>query len=476
MAHFKSNLLNFIGICLILIMVNLDVTIVNLALPSISRSFDAPLFLLQWVINGYLLSTTMAFVLAGRFADSFGHQKLFFIGMFLFLGGSFVAGISQTIHILILGRVIQGLGVACSFSQAFILGVRGVAQTSHGKKIGLMVTIAGLSQAIGPNLGGFIVNYLGWHWIFLMNVPLVLLSFILVWLFGVSDENTDASLTISLKSIGFFSTGILLMMYAMTQVSLWGMYAHKFYILLGIGIFFLGIFYFREQKIENPLVGSKVFGQKGYLPVVFLRMLYMFGWGFLLFAIPLLLKMETSLSIVMIGFVLFAMTGIFALSAPLAGYLIDLLGPKKPIVLSLWICLVSFLIQILMVYMGQFNLVWFCLSLCLYGISAGLMIAASPAQTLLVIHETKRSTGLSFFYTFGFIGAAAGVGIGGGVWEESLIKISSSEGETQLLAHFLDGSISLTEYFKVAILQAYAFVLVLTCILQGLALRLCVYL
>ena len=468
----KKMILNFIGVCFVLIMVNLDVTIVNLALPSLGHYFHSHITALQWVMNGYLLATAVVFVVAGRLADHYGHKRMFFVGLALFLLGSIFSGSADHIAWLIFGRILQGFGVAFAFAQAIVLGVRGVGEKRRGKVLGLMVTLSGIAQALGPNLGGVIIDYYSWRWIFFLNIPLVVLSFIFVWYACRSDEPEEGRISLDFWSVSLFSGGILFLMYAITQVSAWGLQSASFYGFLVLGLLLLVGFYFKDNKSVAPLIGTETLRNIRYLSVCAARVLYMLGWGFILFALPLLLKIVFNKSSLQVGFLLLAMTGLFAVTSPLVGYLLDKYEAKKLVLIGWWIGLSALLVQFL--FISEASIFWLTVSLLLYGICSGVITPSTPALALSSTRKNAHGTALSLFYALAFIGAAAGVGIGGGMWKLILLhKLvpfhSATVGSAGIFSRLLEGNAIVGPAIKQMLLHVYGWVLLLMSVLQALA-------
>uniref|UniRef100_UPI000A885F5E MFS transporter n=1 Tax=Aldersonia kunmingensis TaxID=408066 RepID=UPI000A885F5E len=165
-----------------LIMVVLDTTIVNVALDSLSTELDAPLSTTQWVITGYLLAVALVIPLTGWVMDRFGPKATWLVSIALFVTGSALCAAAWSIESLIAFRVLQGLGggMLLPGGQAII------ARAAGPQRLGRAMSIIGvpmlLGPVLGPVLGGLLVEYTSWHWIFLVNVPVGILAFALaVW-------------------------------------------------------------------------------------------------------------------------------------------------------------------------------------------------------------------------------------------------------------------------------------------------------
>ncbi len=153
----------------------LDTTIVNVALPTIRTSLDASEATLSWIISGYALAFGLILIPAGRIGDRFGHKWVFFTGLAIFTIASVACGLAQDSTQLIIARVIQGLGGGIFFPPVTAFIQLMFPPRMRGKAFGIMGAVIGISSALGPIVGGLLIQALGeesgWRWIFAVNVP-----------------------------------------------------------------------------------------------------------------------------------------------------------------------------------------------------------------------------------------------------------------------------------------------------------------
>src|SRR5436190_3370376 len=167
-------------LCLASLMIVLDVTIVGVALPSIKKDLGFSQSSLAWVVNGYLLTYGGFLLLGGRLGDLFGHRRLFLIGLSLFTLSSLACGLSTTQGALIASRCVQGVGGAITSAVSFGLVMTLFFEPAdRAKAMGVMGFVASGGGSIGVLLGGVITDVISWHWIFLVNVPIGALVFVL---------------------------------------------------------------------------------------------------------------------------------------------------------------------------------------------------------------------------------------------------------------------------------------------------------
>src|SRR5215472_4362310 len=163
-------------------MILLDTTIVNVAVPAMSTGLGATLDQILWVLNAYLLVYTVLLITAGRLGDLYGQRTLFAIGLFIFTLASALCGLSQNADQLIAFRVLQGVGGALLTPQTLAILTSIFPPERRGAAFGVWGGVAGLATLAGPTLGGAIITYIEWRWIFFINVPIGIAALIATFL------------------------------------------------------------------------------------------------------------------------------------------------------------------------------------------------------------------------------------------------------------------------------------------------------
>src|SRR3989440_5445876 len=160
-----------IAVCVTTFMLLLDITIVNVALPSIQRRLTADLTGLEWVVDAYALTLAALILTAGALADRFGRRLLFMVGVLVFTSASLFCGLAWNIVALDIARAIQGVGGAALFATALALIGHEYRGPERGGAIALWGATIGAAVASGPLVGGILTDTLGWRWVFFVNVP-----------------------------------------------------------------------------------------------------------------------------------------------------------------------------------------------------------------------------------------------------------------------------------------------------------------
>src|SRR5579859_6797302 len=159
-------------------MILLDTTIVNVAIPAMSANLNTTLDQILWVLNAYILVYAVLLITAGRLGDLFGQRNLFAIGLFVFTVASALCGLSQNVTELILARILQGVGGALLTPQTLAIIASLFPPERRGAAFGIWGGVAGLATITGPTLGGAIITYIDWRWIFFINVPVGVVALI----------------------------------------------------------------------------------------------------------------------------------------------------------------------------------------------------------------------------------------------------------------------------------------------------------
>lgn len=291
-----------IGVSLLAFTAFLDVTIVNTALPFIRADFGATVLELQWVTNIFIMLLAMTMVAAGRFADLYGRKKVFYSGVAIFALGAMGAGLSPTIGCLIFFRAVQGLGGSILFVASVSLISEAFERHEHGRATSIYTGITGLGLAIGPVLGGFLVGWLGWRWVFWVNLPLIVLGYACCALCLKLNPHLVPKTKIDLKGLSLLIAGLGTLIHGITEAANSALF---FWVFLSLGIGFLTLFFLSEKKSPMPLVDVSIFKD----PLILLCVLSVsagYGTVVYMFFDPLYLRTLRDLSAYQIGFMITA--------------------------------------------------------------------------------------------------------------------------------------------------------------------------
>lgn len=251
--------LAFIATILGFFMALLDTTIVNIALPDMISSFNTNISDISWVTNGYNLSFAIFLLTASRIADKYGRKIVFLFGLFLFVVSSVLCGMSTDLNYLILFRVIQGLGAAITVPVSIPIALELFSKDQRGKIIGVWGAFSALASASGPVLGGVLVNYLGWEYIFYVNVPLGLLAIILVIFYIKESYGDNKNIKLDMTGTILFTLFISSLTYALIKGNDYGWLSTTIIVLFIISLISIIFFLIWEKRVNNPMIPLKIF-------------------------------------------------------------------------------------------------------------------------------------------------------------------------------------------------------------------------
>ena len=238
----------------------LDVSIVNVALPSISRALDFSRENLQWVITAYSIAFGGFLLLAGRAADLLGRRRVFMVGVALFTVASLVCGLAQSEGMLITARAVQGLGAAIITPAALSIVMTSFEEgAERNKALGIWGALGGSGAAVGVLAGGVLTKYLGWEWIFFVNVPVGALVLVLTPRIVPESKREGAERSYDVLGAVLVSAGLALFVYTISRAPDvgWGS-ARTILLLIASGALLVG-FLVNERRVHDPLMPFHIF-------------------------------------------------------------------------------------------------------------------------------------------------------------------------------------------------------------------------
>ncbi|MDD7796280.1 MFS transporter [Clostridium sp. 'White wine YQ'] len=312
---------------LLTFMSTLDSSIVNVALPVMAKKLSVSMASIGWVVSSYLIIIVGTILIFGRLGDIKGKTKMFKIGIVIFTIGSLLCGLSNSLVMLVIARVIQAIGAAGTMAtnQGIITHV--FPANERGRALGLNGTFVALGSMVGPPLGGFIVSAFSWEYIFLINVPIGIIAFIMAMnTLPKSSEVVDEPLDV--KGALLFAISIILLFGALVQGQEIG-YDNKFIIggfIIAIVAFI--VFIYVERRISVPLLHMELFSNKLFSLSVFCAFISFVAIGSSNIILPFYLQDVMKLSPSFTGILMMVSPIILAVVAPMSGYLSDKIGSE----------------------------------------------------------------------------------------------------------------------------------------------------
>jgi len=272
-------------LCLGALMIVLDTTIVNVALPSIRQDLGFSETSLAWVVNAYLLTFGGFLLLGGRLGDLFGHRRLFLIGIMLFTLASFACGMARSQTFLVTARAIQGLGGAVVSAVALSLIMTLFTEPAErAKAMGFFGFVAAGGGSIGVLLGGILTNALNWHWVFLVNLPVGVAVVVLSLVLLPAGRGPATSTRLDIAGAITVTASLLLAVYAIVNGNQVGWTSGQTIGLLAAAVALLALFLAIEARVRAPVMPLSLFRLRNVATANVIGVLWtaaMFAWFFL---------------------------------------------------------------------------------------------------------------------------------------------------------------------------------------------------
>jgi len=248
-----------VSLSLSMLLSSLGTSIANVALPTLAETFAASFQEVQWVVLAYLLAVTTLIVSAGRLGDMSGRRRLLLAGLVLFTVASVLCGAAPTLWLLVIARAAQGLGAAVMMALTMAFVGETVPKEKTGRAMGLLGTMSAIGTALGPSLGGILIAGLGWRWIFLINLPLGVLTFLLAYRYLPVDRRTPKVDQAGFDSVGTVLLALMLAAYALAMTVGRGSFGPLNMALLLAASIGVGLFVLTERKVASPLIRLQMF-------------------------------------------------------------------------------------------------------------------------------------------------------------------------------------------------------------------------
>jgi EmrB/QacA subfamily drug resistance transporter len=316
-----------------LFMVVLDNLVVSVALPSIHRDLGASIQSLEWTVNAYVLSYAVLLLTGAALGDRFGRKRAFISGLMLFTISSAAAALAPTIDLLILARAIQGIGAAIVTPLTLTLLADAFPPARRGVAIGVWSGISGIAVALGPLVGGAVVQAASWHWIFWINVPI---GAILVPL-AISrlGESFGPAGKFDLRGLALGSTGLFGIVYGLVRSQSLGWGSPEVLISLIAGAVLVVAFVAHERRTDAPMLPMSFFANRGFAVTNVVSLAMYFGMFGSIFFLSQFLQNVLGNTPFQAGVKLLVWTGATMIVAPLAGYFSERLGSRLFLVAGL---------------------------------------------------------------------------------------------------------------------------------------------
>jgi EmrB/QacA subfamily drug resistance transporter len=415
---------------LALAIIIIDSTLLNVSLSTLIRELNTDLQSLQWVISAYSLMLAALTVTGGRLGDLFGRKKMFMGGAIIFAIGSFIASISRSVPVLLIGEsIVEGIGAALMMPATASLLVSKYRGHDRAIAFGIWGGVAAAASAIGPILGGFLTTHYSWRWGFRINLFVVAL--LLIGSMIIDDRQERAGKGIDWIGVLLSAAGLFCVVFGIIESESYGwLTARKPFplwqpgsisiapIAVAIGAVILTFFAMWERRLENaggtPIVSMRLFRNRQFVSGASVVGVLMLAQNGVIFTLPVFLQSVKRLDAFHTGLTLLPMSLMLLIVSPLAAGLTKRIAHKRLVQTGLVINIIAIVVLRFTITMDV-KLPWLIPGLSLYGIGLGLVLSQINNLTLSAVPLREAGEASGVTNTFRQVGMTLGAAVIGAI-------------------------------------------------------------
>ncbi len=367
----------------------LDASIVQLALPTLERQFDANLDAVSWVAIAYLLAYASMLPAFARLSETKGRKLLYLAGYALFILASAVCGMVSDLRWLIVFRVVQGIGGALLGANSITILVKAAGPVRRGRAMGLFAAAQAIGISAGPVVGGLILQTFGWRWIFLVSVPCGLAGVVLGWLALPQTPSPTSSKRFDWQGALLLTPALTSVVLMLNEVQAWGLKSGAMLCAMLVAAIFLPLFVWREWQQRDPLIDLHLFRSSAFsggLAAVSLSYALLYSMFFLMSFLFIHGLRESPISA---GLRLALIPIALGLVAPVSGSVYARVGARTMTTSAMLLCLGALVLLSRSLAGQTANYLGVMAALALFGVGLGMFIAPNNSATIAAAPEDR---------------------------------------------------------------------------------------
>lgn len=396
-------------VCVGAFMGQVDASLTQMLLPRLERDFHAPLSTVSWVAVAYILTMASFMPIFGRLADMIGRKLLYTVAFLIFVIGSGLCGFARDLPTLIAFRIVQGIGAALLTANSVALVVVAAGPEHRGRALGLQSAAQAIGLGVGPAVGGLVLDTLGWHWAFWINVPFGLLGLLLGWFVLPQTRHLTEAGRFDWHGAFLIAPALTAVVAILNEGHAWGVRSPAFIACVVAAVVLPVLFVRAEHHAATPLIDFTLLRQRAFMTgniANFLSYATLFGVFFL---IPFVLVRVYQDSELVAGLRLSIVPVLLGLLAPVGGMLYDRFGARLVTATGMTVCVVGLAVLYVFLDGKAANMPLVMLAMALFGAGQGLFISPNSSAIMATAPEELTGEAGSLLNVVRYLGISTGI-------------------------------------------------------------------